>query len=615
MARLSELSTLELHAVVAEACSAWDPRQAHEPFRAYVERHGPAHMLSARRLDAARTRLGDLAFMAAFAASWDTVVVPLAVWRLLGVEGLEDALVGSSTTVGHETDDDLATVAEFLQSAGRWEGALQLAERAREMATGASALWARLRVAALEDVLERDPPQERASVVLDDATATLGREHALVLLARTHAVGEALREGNLDAAEALAEQDVAACAERFGDGHPETLTAVSHLSTVMRRTGRLVEARALATRVAEGRAAVLGDTHPSTLVAMSNLAVVMRADGDASEARSLLERVVEKQRRLLGPGHPATLGSVANLCVTLRDLGEPEEAVRWCREALDAAGSRSGEAVRTVRMHGAMALADLDALDEAAAWLEAVLRSSEDALGVEHPDTLTARYKLASVCARAGDTEQAERLLREVLAGRTESLGAGHRQTRIAREGLAELLEEAERHAESLPLRRAEVALDDVAEGDETPDEAQRVYALGQCLRRAGHSAEALGVYERALRAERRLHGARDPTLAATHWALAACLATLGRFSEAVVHRRACLALERREAGGLSEDVLVTVVALVGDLDAAGDRAAAARFRQRYLREARALVGSGQDDETFAAHVAALEATRHRPPP
>lgn len=189
-------------------------------------------------------------------------------------------------------------------------------------------------------------------------------------------------------------------------------------------------------------------------------------------------------------------------------------------------------------------------------------------------------------------------------------MGADHRQTRIAREGLAELLEEAERYAESLPFRRAEAALDDVAEGDETADEAQRLYALGQCLRWAGHAAEALSVCERVLRAERRLHGSRDPTLAATHWAIAECLATLGRSSEAVVHRRACLALERREAGGLSEDVLVTVVALVGDLDAAGDRAAAARFRQRYLREAPALVNSGQDDETFAAHVAALEATR-----
>ncbi len=608
MAKQTDVDLARLHAVIAGACSAWETGTPHGSVRAYLERHGVWHMLAAGQLEAARSRLSDVAFMAAFAEAWDSVVIPWAAWRILGADELERSLRATTRA----SDADLASVADFLEAAGRPEAALWFARRAKGTSREAR-LRARLRVAALQCALERTGARARLEAVLAQAVATLGEDDEVTGLALTHATQAALRDGDPDAAEEWARRDVASSTRRHGADHPETLTAESHLAAVLRHLGRLDEAESHATRVLEARERLLGPGHPSTLAAMGNLAVVLRNQGQGERARVLLAEVARRTRRMLGPAHPHTLGAFANLCVTLRDLGEAEEAHAACLEALLAAGpSVQGESVRTLRMHGAMALSDLGRHAEAAAWLEEVLASSLAALGEDHPDTLIVRYKLASVCAQDGDTDRAEAHLRTVVDLRRARLGEAHRQTRLARESLAELLESDGRPHESRPLRRREVEMD-VREGaPATVATIARRYALGTCLRDAGYLAEAHEMLSGVLETERRLLGPGAAALASTHWALAECLVALERPNEAAAHRRACLRVERRAEGSVTEDVLVTVTTLIGDLLAAGRRSTALRLRRRYLREARATLAEGDVEPSFLACVDALTASVRR---
>jgi hypothetical protein len=91
--RLDPAATLRLHDVVNAATLAWTPDMPEGRVRAYVEKHGAAHLLSADRVDDARARLADPAYMAAFAEAWDSEVQPLAAWRVVGEAAVESALL------------------------------------------------------------------------------------------------------------------------------------------------------------------------------------------------------------------------------------------------------------------------------------------------------------------------------------------------------------------------------------------------------------------------------------------------------------------------------------------------------------------------------------------
>jgi hypothetical protein len=78
--------------------------------------------------------------------------------------------------------------------------------------------------------------------------------------------------------------------------------------------------------------------------------------------------------------------------------------------------------------------------------LRQVLGDRERILGLNHPESLSTRYRLAEVIAAQGRNAEAERLFRQVTAARTRVLGQDHPETVLARTRLATL-------AKSPPIR------------------------------------------------------------------------------------------------------------------------------------------------------------------
>jgi hypothetical protein len=172
--RLDPAATLRLHDVVNAATLAWTPDMPEGRARAYVEKHGAAHLLSADRVDDARARLADPAYMAAFPEAWDSEVQPLAAWRILGEAAVESALLERCAERDPDARD-LATLADFLDAAGRPEAALVLACR---VLTGAGEpedlLRTLLRIAALEERVGREGARLRVEEALCAAEDALG---------------------------------------------------------------------------------------------------------------------------------------------------------------------------------------------------------------------------------------------------------------------------------------------------------------------------------------------------------------------------------------------------------------------------------------------------------
>ncbi len=625
MPRFSPQTTLDAHRALGRTCVTWTPDAPPSSAKAYVERRGIAHLLLVKEHEAARTRMADIPFMAAFAEAWDTVVQPLAAWRTVGLESVEAALLvnaGDRSRTDWYDTAAMTTVADFLEGAGCLGAAHTLAvqvERATPIDEPEALVRAMLRVAALEEQSGLPGGRESLTRALAFADDVLGADHPATGLAVTYAAQAALRDEDLDAAESLILRDLAATTSAYGADDLQTATVRSHLAALYRRQGRMDEALVLADAVLEAREQALGAEHPSTLVAVNNLALLYRGEDERERALALYERALEAQRRVLGPAHPSTLSVTNNLCVLLRDMDRAEEAAARCAEALAVAKTRAGHdhtLTLTLQTNGAMALSDLERYDEALVWLEDAVQRRTAQLGSDHPDTLISRYKLGSVYARQGNTEAAEAHLRAVFEGRTARLGAAHPHTRLALGSLIELLEEDGRLADSEPLRRAEIDLD-VAAGDTGSAEAlYRTYVYGQCLLALERPKEALVYLRQTLEGETALHGADDPSLASTHAALADCLGTLGQHAKAVRHRQKCLAMERAEAEGVSADVLTTAIALVTDLRNAGKHAAAEALRVEVLEEAREALAArseegaddeGEDEDALVEGVAELE--------
>ncbi|CCH31756.1 tetratricopeptide repeat protein [Actinosynnema sp. NPDC047251] len=171
---------------------------------------------------------------------------------------------------------------------------------------------------------------------LDIRRRTLGDRHpdtltslnnmAAVHLERGRSAGDDTGRGELDAADTLLQQVLAARREALGDEHPATLVTHYHLCRLAQERGDLDLAERLLRRLADVGARVLGPAHRRTLGARQLLADVRHSQGDAAEAGELTRDVLRTRDRMLGCDHPATLVSRHRLALLLRERGEVEQA-------------------------------------------------------------------------------------------------------------------------------------------------------------------------------------------------------------------------------------------------------------------------------------------------
>jgi tetratricopeptide (TPR) repeat protein len=419
VARFRHLVLARVNVVVGDAALEWTPEMPMGACRAYLEKHGIAHLVTSGRLGPAEDRMLDLPFMSAFVTAWDTAVQPLAAWRIVGLdearrgyETLCDALP-PPTEATTDTADSARQLTSFLKQAGLYAAGIAIAE------------WTRH---AREHLLGADHPETFS------AYGQLGELH------------EAL--GRHDDAEPLYEYALEGLERRCGPAHPETLRSLNGLAMVHESRGRYASAERLFARALEVRSQVLGDLHPETIVSMNNLACLHhRIARDATvavderrrrlrEAEEVLRRVHEARERSLGPGHPSTLLSMNNLALLLKE----EAAEPLLRRALASSEQKLGpdhHLTLTVLNNLALVLKAQSRHDDAEALYERVLEVLERTLGADHPHTTQTVLNLASLHEAQGRNERAESRYLRGLEARERSLGWMHPQTLIAANNLA----------------------------------------------------------------------------------------------------------------------------------------------------------------------------------
>jgi hypothetical protein len=159
-----------------------------------------------------------------------------------------------------------------------------------------------------------------------------------------------------------------------------------------------------------------------------------------------------------------------------------------------------------------------------AAWQPRI----QEALGADHPDTLTTRHQVANWTGQSGHAREALRLYREVLAAKELVLGPDHPSTLATRHEIARLTGEIGDAAMALRLYRDVLATSERLLGPDHPNTLTTRHEVARWTGQTGNAAKALRLFREVLAARERVLGAdHSDTLTTRRW-VAYCTAQTG---------------------------------------------------------------------------------------
>ncbi len=168
--------------------------------------------------------------------------------------------------------------------------------------------------------------------------------------------------------------------------------------------------------------------------------------------------------------------------------------------------------------------------------------ASDRILGQCHPDTLTARERLAAACLAAGRPAEAVSRFQQVLTERVRLLGADHPSAIAARRDVGHALVAAEQFGDAVTVLDRVVSDCERVHGAHHPATLRARDLLAGACRAAGQPADAIRLYRRTLADREREHGPQHPATITTRQHLAGTYLVTGRHKDAITQYERALA-------------------------------------------------------------------------
>jgi tetratricopeptide (TPR) repeat protein len=212
-----------------------------------------------------------------------------------------------------------------------------------------------------------------------------------------------------------------------------------------------------------------------------------------------------------------------------RDLAEQVMALYESSAACPADGTLESRLMR-LRSWAVFLLVRLgDSAAQAILIGEKLVADQEQALGPDHPDTLTSRGNLANAYQAAGRTAEAITLHEQNLAAREQILRANHPDTLTSRNNLANAYQAAGRTAEAITLHEQTLAAREQILRADHPDTLTSRNNLAYEYQAAGRTAEAITLHEQNLAVREQILGADHPDTLVSRNNLASAYRAAGR--------------------------------------------------------------------------------------
>ncbi|MEM7583338.1 MAG: serine/threonine-protein kinase [Acidobacteriota bacterium] len=289
-----------------------------------------------------------------------------------------------------------------------------------------SSLWGLAAASRLLGDLEISAELFREALALDASRpASLERAGILTGLARTQ-----LERGELDEAQALAEQAVALERGLLDPEHPRIGLSLQQLAEILLHQDELERAEAVAREALALQEKVLGPDHSDLCLTLDSLAKIVLATGDTEGAEALFRRALAIAQQAFDADDPRLAVAHNNLAEALWRGGDLAAAELSVRDGLAIYrriwGGEHPNLVSSIFNLG-MLLEKRGQPDEAMAHYRETLAIMRRTVA---PDQHTLAYpliRLANLLRERGALDQAEPLLREAVTVRRNVLPEGHR--------------------------------------------------------------------------------------------------------------------------------------------------------------------------------------------
>ena len=238
---------------------------------------------------------------------------------------------------------------------------------------------------------------------------------------------------------------------------------------------------------------------------------------------------------------------------------------------------------------------------QTALTLEDAVDMLADALGPDHPHTLTARSNLAGAHHEAGHVSTAIDMYEDLLADRTRVLGPDHPDTLTARSNLA-LAHQQAGHV-STAIDMYEDLLPDMTRvlGPDHPRTLTARGNLAAAYQEAGHVSTAIAIYEALLADRTRILGPDHPDTLATRSNLAVAYYAAGDLQKAIDMHQALLPDMTRILGPDHPHTLTVRSNLATAHQQAGHLSTAIAMHQALLTDMTRILGPDHP-HTLTAH-------------
>jgi eukaryotic-like serine/threonine-protein kinase len=340
------------------------------------------------------------------------------------------------------------------------------------------------------------------------------------------------QQGNLDAADSLANEVLRIRRATFGSRHPKVSHALTALAVVHRERGDHDLAERYHREALRIRRAHFGDEHVYVAETLRNLALVLHSAGRYPEARELYESALEMQVRLLGEAHPQIGPTRNSFGALLRTLGDHEAALEQYRSGLASQRTALGDEhpqVAIMLANYASVLRDVGNLAEAERMARDALAMRLRLLPPDHPSVAQSHNILGSVLRSRERFREAEEHLLAAERIYVARLGPEHNSVAINRSSLGLLAHEAGDDVRAAQLLRDALDLFERGGRGDHLDAARAVHGLGVIALGAGRSAEAEARFRRALEIRAANLDPGHPDVAASRDGLRQALLAQGR--------------------------------------------------------------------------------------
>ena len=312
------------------------------------------------------------------------------------------------------------------------------------------------RVVVLQKLGAYDEAEDLAKEVWKGRRSTLGAKHEdtmqiLATLGLIYQEQGRYAEGERELRKILKSLERALEADDF-----QILIIKRRLGSSLRHLGRYKEAEEYLRAAVQGHEKKLGPGHPDTLKARWSLGQLLHDWGMYAEAERMDMDTWTLQKRddILGPDHPDTLksqyGLANNLQAQFKFLAAESHKREIYRRAIHLVGSKhlytlcAGSSLASCLVASSM-YADKSSperLAEAEDLYQRTLTGREEALRVDHPETLEARTDVATVQRLRGQTpaSKLEAFERETQEKLKKTFGKEHPLTIKSRDNLSRML-------------------------------------------------------------------------------------------------------------------------------------------------------------------------------